>query len=544
MIGQLRLTSGAFFARDFEVQQVMAEGGMGTVYRVLDHTCGQERALKVLLPELVADESSRRRFAQEAQIAGQLDTRHVPRIFGVGVDEMTGMPWISMELLRGRDLRRHTRERGPLPLGEAWTILEQLGQALTAAHRIGLVHRDVKPENVFLHANGDSFEVKLLDFGVAKVLDVHRMSGTGTGAIGSPLWMAPEQTMTGGRIAPATDVFAFGLVAFYTLVGRIYWRAAHDETGVTGLMRELHVEEHVLASQRASELEPGVRLPVGFDTWFQHATRRNPSERFADADRALAALRQLLTPHGRASPRSDLAFARTMVAEGSTATDVPSNLGTTTQTGDIPATDPPPPTHPQPYAQPYPSAPRESRVGWLLGLAAAGLLAAFVGAAGVWIVLSIVDPPLHSRHRAVRAPVAQAPVAPAPVAPAPVAPAPVAPPPPPTAAVVPQGYLAADQRFSGTYVCGSHIVQATLHIQSVVGSNVQATLHSMLPGEMPTHLALAGEYTVETQQLVLRASERSTPSSLDGHVDEEGMSVHGLVHGEGCQGFAFRRDRT
>src|SRR5688500_13743391 len=211
MVAALRLTPGATFAADYEVRELLAEGGMGTVYSVIDRTCGEPRALKVLLPELVADETSRRRFAQEANVAAQIESTHVPRIYRAGIDDATGIPFIAMELLQGKDLRKHIKEHGPLSLDEARPILEQLGDALAAAHRRGLVHRDLKPENVFIVEQNGERRVKLLDFGVAKVIDVHRTSAIGTGAIGSPLWMSPEQTSAGGRIAPSTDVFAFGL---------------------------------------------------------------------------------------------------------------------------------------------------------------------------------------------------------------------------------------------------------------------------------------------------------------------------------------------
>src|SRR5690606_16128146 len=136
-----------------------------------------------------------------------------------------GVPYIAMELLEGKDLRQHVDKNGLLTIGEAAPVLEQVGHALAAAHRMGLVHRDLKAENVFLHQSQGQTQVKLLDFGVVKVLDAHRTSGTGTGAVGSPLWMAPEQTSAGGRIAPATDVWAYALLAYYLLTGKYYWKA-------------------------------------------------------------------------------------------------------------------------------------------------------------------------------------------------------------------------------------------------------------------------------------------------------------------------------
>ncbi len=306
MAGLLRLTPGEVFASRFEIRAALAEGGMGTVYAVTDRADGSSRALKVLLPELVVEERSRIRFNQEARVGAQIDSPYVPRVFGSGIDER-GIPWIAMELLEGRDLRQHIRERGALGLEEARPILDQVGSALAAAHRRGLVHRDLKPENVFLHDQGGTTVVKLLDFGVAKVIDLHRTSATGTGAIGSPMWMAPEQTSAGGRIAPSTDVWAYALLTFFVLTGRFYWKAAQDDSGVGGLLRELHLDPVDPPSTRAALLAPHVRLPAGLDAWFLRAMQRPSTERFRDAGEALEALRPLLRP----ADRSPQAFAST-----------------------------------------------------------------------------------------------------------------------------------------------------------------------------------------------------------------------------------------
>jgi serine/threonine protein kinase len=312
MVGLLRLSPGDVFAGDFEVRQILAKGGMGTVYAVFDRAAGEERALKVLLPELVADESSRRRFAQEARVAGDIPSEYVPHVHRAGIDEATGTPYIAMDLLRGHDLRRHVTDHGRLTVEQARPLLAQLAEALAAAHRVGLVHRDLKPENVFLDESDGVLRVKLLDFGVSKVLDAHRTSATGTAAVGSPMWMAPEQTSAGGRIAPATDVWALGLLVFYLLTGKLYWRTAHDGSGVAGLMREMHVDPMEPPTARAAQLAPDVRLPPGFDGWFLRATARRPSERFRDASEAFEALRPVLAPRERPVDRSALAFASTL----------------------------------------------------------------------------------------------------------------------------------------------------------------------------------------------------------------------------------------
>jgi hypothetical protein len=163
-----------------------------------------------------------------------------------------------------------------------------LCQTLAYAHARGVVHRDVKPENVFLataQSSTAAIDVKVLDFGIAKVA-AHAL-GAGTGAMGTPLWMAPEQTERQARVSPAADVWALALLVFWALVGKSYWRTAQSGVGsVPQLMREVLFEEMVPASVRAAELAPGLTLPAGFDAWFARATAREPSARYLDASAA------------------------------------------------------------------------------------------------------------------------------------------------------------------------------------------------------------------------------------------------------------------
>lgn len=313
MTGLIRLSAGDLFANDFDITRVVAEGGMGTIYEARDRTAsGQVCALKVLHTQLVADEQSRRRFQQESQVSAQIASPHVPKVFRAGVDPRSGTPFISMELLVGRDLRRFVTDRGPVPTDEARRIFEQVTHALAAAHRMGLVHRDLKPENIFLQETGGLTEVKLLDFGVSKLIDLHKTSGAGTGAVGSPLWMAPEQTSAGGRIAPATDVWALGLVSFYVLTGTLYWKAAQDESGVAGLLREIHLDPIALPSVRVRELGLDLELPPGYDEWFLRAMQRAGTDRFAEAGAAMDGLRAVLSPPRPDVDRSAVAYASTL----------------------------------------------------------------------------------------------------------------------------------------------------------------------------------------------------------------------------------------
>ncbi len=292
MPGLVALQPGAVFARDFRVVRKLSEGGMGAVYVAVQLSTGRERALKLMHPELVGDAALRAKFVQEARIGARIASDHVVEVIAAGVDEETGVPFLAMELLEGEDLEKRIA-RGVPSRDEAYAILESTCHALAAAHAAGIVHRDVKPENVFLRrarSAGASATVKVLDFGIAKVIEEARTSSN-TGAMGSPYWMAPEQTERRATITPATDVWAIGLLAFDLFTGRPFWRSANDEaSSLTAFMRELVLEPIPPASQRATDFGVAERLPDGFDAWFARCVSREPSERFADAAEAWRAL--------------------------------------------------------------------------------------------------------------------------------------------------------------------------------------------------------------------------------------------------------------
>jgi serine/threonine-protein kinase len=178
---------------------------------------------------------------------------------------------------------------------------EQLGHALGAAHDAGVVHRDLKPENIFLARSmraGRAREVKVLDFGVAKIVAEGTQAKT-TSAVGTPLWLAPE-TMQ-GRASPASDVWALGLIAFDMLVGFNFWRATDAASpGLADVLREITLEPIPLASARAAQ--KGRAVPAGFDGWFQRCVARDPAARFPSARQAFAALAPVLAMYPSAPP--------------------------------------------------------------------------------------------------------------------------------------------------------------------------------------------------------------------------------------------------
>jgi TPR repeat protein/tRNA A-37 threonylcarbamoyl transferase component Bud32 len=317
---------GTVFARDFTIVRLLSEGGMGAVYVVQQNSTGAQRALKLMHRELVREPRLRERFEQEARVGARIESEHVVQVIAAGIDDASGTPWLAMELLQGQDLAALIEQRGPLPAAEVREIFAQLTHAIAAAHRVGIVHRDLKPENVFVgvsHREGVAQMVKVLDFGIAKV--VAEAKATTTQALGTPIWMAPEQTEAGRRITPATDVWPLGLIAFRMLTGKHFWVSANShEATPTMVLREAILDPIVPASARAHEYGRAACLPPGFDAWFAGCVARPVEARFQDAGAARDAFARMLaaaptaqafTPPGHPPPGfSPPAFTPTVAA--------------------------------------------------------------------------------------------------------------------------------------------------------------------------------------------------------------------------------------
>ena len=309
-----RLEPGVVFANDYRVVKHLSEGGMGAVYVVHQLSTGRARALKLMHAEFVANADLRRRFEQEAQIGARIDSEHVVEVQAAGIDVPTGLPFLVMELLEGEDLARFVA-RGAPAARVVVDVFEQLSHAMCAAHVAGIVHRDLKPENIFIgHPRrvGVAFTLKVLDFGIAKLLAEGQTKNTA--AFGSPMWLAPEQTER-SPVTPAADVWALGLIAFYLLTGRSFWKSAEAiDVTATQLLREILFEPLPPASVRAREM--GIRpLPPSFDAWFGQCVAREPTARFPSATEMHAALGDALAE--RAAPSLPLPLAATALSLGS-----------------------------------------------------------------------------------------------------------------------------------------------------------------------------------------------------------------------------------
>jgi serine/threonine-protein kinase len=266
---------------------------MGAVYEVVDVRTESPRALKVMLPSIVEDPDLRARFALEARVTGNIISDHVVRVLDAGIDEASGTPFLVMDLLQGEEVGGLAHRRGALPFDEVVLYLRQAALALDKTHAAGIVHRDLKPENLFVTYRDDGSPcVKILDFGIAKV--VAQSTARATRAVGTPLYMSPEQIRGDGRVSARADVYALGHIAYTLLVGEPYWapemKAAESVYPLlTAIMTGLPEAATARALRRRR-----IMLPPAFDGWFATCVALHAEQRPERATLALSALAEAL----------------------------------------------------------------------------------------------------------------------------------------------------------------------------------------------------------------------------------------------------------
>jgi eukaryotic-like serine/threonine-protein kinase len=268
--------TGRLLDRRYAVTARIAHGGMATVYLAMDTRLDREVALKVMHAELARDDDFVRRFIGEAKSVARLSHQNVVAVFDQGADGP--LLYLAMEYVPGRTLKEMLHDNGRLPPAVALEIMTGVLGGLAAAHASGIVHRDVKPENVLLTADG---RIKVADFGLARALTAAGHTRTGL-LIGTVAYVPPEQ-VTGDSTGPRGDVYSAGVMLFQMLTGRVPF------TGDTPLsVAYQHVNTDVPAP---STLTPG--LPPAVDQLVLAATSRDPARRPADAGEFLRAVRRV-----------------------------------------------------------------------------------------------------------------------------------------------------------------------------------------------------------------------------------------------------------
>ncbi len=265
----------------------LGEGGMGTVYRAEHVVLGSPAAVKILLPQFTQDPVVVDRFFQEARAASAIRHAGIVEVFDFG-RLPTGQAYIAMELLRGEELASFLARRGKLDVSLAVQIAMQMLAALNATHLVGVIHRDLKPDNIFLVPDPGApgaIRVKILDFGIAK-LTGRPLAGqpgrprTKNMILGTPTYMAPEQCRGGTEIDARADLYAVGCLLFELLTGRPPFVAGGD-----GEVMAMHIYE---PPPRLSNLAP--HLPVELDVLLAKLLTKDPTDRIPSAAYALATL--------------------------------------------------------------------------------------------------------------------------------------------------------------------------------------------------------------------------------------------------------------
>jgi serine/threonine-protein kinase len=270
----------------YRLDGVLAEGGMGIVFRAHDVRVDGPVAIKVLRPEMLDQPETVGRFDREARAAGQLQGPNVARVIDVHATE-EGLPYIVMELLEGHDLAEEIDLRGALPPDEAVDYVLQACIAMREAHAAGIVHRDLKPSNLFLTDIGGRRTVKVLDFGISKIEDEDgRMTKTET-SFGTPLYMSPEQVRSAKHVDGRTDVWSLGVILYELLVGRPPFLGS-----TTAAAAKIVAEQPERPRAIRRELPPGLEAVV------LEALKKDPEERYATID----AMATALAPFAPAAP--------------------------------------------------------------------------------------------------------------------------------------------------------------------------------------------------------------------------------------------------
>ncbi len=271
----MELKENMVVADRFRLSRMIGRGGMGSVWQAVQVGLDRPCAVKFIEGELANVAEAHARFEREAKAAAQLHSPHVVQIYDHGVWQ--GTPYIAMELLDGEDLgKRLQKEGGRLAAAQVNVVIQQVCRALTKAHAAGVVHRDLKPDNIFLVRDDDREIVKILDFGVAKsTAQAIDGSNTKTGAmLGTPYYMSPEQAQGIKSVDARSDLWSLGVIVFQCMTGRLPF----ESEALGDLLVKIIVPAPLPVP---SQLVEG--LPPMFDTWWEKAGERNPDNRYQTA---------------------------------------------------------------------------------------------------------------------------------------------------------------------------------------------------------------------------------------------------------------------
>lgn len=275
------------YVDSYRVESVVGSGAMGIVYRGVHNVIGKTVAIKVLKPDYADDPEMVQRLIREARTVNAIRHPGIVDIFGFGTLPKSAQPYIVMDLLEGEPLDALIRREAPMTVREAGKILDELLSALQAAHQVGVVHRDLKPGNIFLESQPDGTRrVKVIDFGLARQAETAggsiRPTNPGT-LLGTPAFMAPEQVL-GKRLAPSTDLYAVGGIAYQMLTGHL----PHEAPSA------IEVLSQKMSHTPVRPLQWNTELSFDWDNWVMALLEREIEDRPSSAEEVRRQLRRLL----------------------------------------------------------------------------------------------------------------------------------------------------------------------------------------------------------------------------------------------------------
>jgi len=268
------LLRGSTFANRYDVLEELGRGGMGKVYKVFDKRIKEEVALKLLRPDIADDPQVVKRFSNELKFARKIVHKNVCRMYDLGEEE--GILYITMEFVPGEDLKTFIKRAGQLSIGKTVALVEQVCEGLAEAHKLGVVHRDLKPQNIMIDTSGNAH---IMDFGIARSLSAEGITDAGV-IIGTPEYMSPEQ-VEGKDVDQRSDLYSLGIILYEMVTGRVPFQA--DSAFAVGMK---HKSEEPQAPQTINP-----QIPDSLNRMILRCLEKEKERRFQSVEEILSELK-------------------------------------------------------------------------------------------------------------------------------------------------------------------------------------------------------------------------------------------------------------